>query len=101
VISPLNLQEKAFENLLYGDEEDYYSQETQSLADLISQQSHWSSMKHHHLDGTTTVIFNTQRIYLLDRRLMRYRVLYECGNGHVKQIGKFMKSRVVTRNGER
>ncbi len=32
---------------------------------------------------------------------MRYRVLYECGNGHVKQIGKFMKSKVITKNGVR
>jgi len=81
VISPLNLQEKDFENLLYGDEEDYYNQESQSLADKISGPS---AMKHHHLDAATTVIFNTQRIFLLDRQHMRYWILYECGNGHVK-----------------
>ena len=32
---------------------------------------------------------------------MRYKILHECDNGHVKQVGKFMKSKVCTKNGIR
>jgi hypothetical protein len=58
---PLNKEEREFENLLYGDEEDYYNEENQSIAEKMISDTliHPSSMKHHHLDATTTIIFNS------------------------------------------